>query len=275
MRYSWLTLCLLATPGLGQEGRGPPKPTGPAASQASAVETAGGPVSPFQDLQTHLLKLRGEREALQHDQIQAAQQAQNSWLSETEDNSRLRLQLGGLLTRLGTYKPQAPAPQPVPPVVQRPAVSPPAAKQARQQSVSPPPGPAPVVGLDLSIPARQTVETPASPDSPPVLEPLLLAHALFRSGNYEGALPAYRLIRLEGLKAEERAPVQYMVAACLRKLGKTDEASTLFREVANCRGDEQVAACAQWQLSVLRWQREMEQQLQSIRERRKTLGETP
>jgi hypothetical protein len=106
---------------------------------------------------------------------------------------------------------------------------------------------------------------------PPVLDPLALAHALFRAKNFEGALKAYQMIPTEGMKAEERAPLQYLMATCLRKLGHVEKASGLFRDVANSKGDEAMATCAQWQLSVLRWHKDVDDQLKDIRRRRQDL----
>ena len=98
---------------------------------------------------------------------------------------------------------------------------------------------------------------------------------LFKSGNFELALKAYRLVSVAGMRPDERAPLQYLMATCLRKTGKMDEAAALYREVANIRGDEQVASCAQWQLVQLRWQIDFEAQLKDLQERRKALEAPP
>ncbi len=124
-------------------------------------------------------------------------------------------------------------------------------------------------------------ETPSEPPGPlvapggPALNSLALGHSLFAMGNYEGALKAYRNVNLTGLRAEERAPVQYLIASCLRHLGKLDEASALYREVAATKGDPQVADCAQWQLSTIRWRQQLEKQLAEMRQRRLNAGERP
>jgi TolA-binding protein len=97
------------------------------------------------------------------------------------------------------------------------------------------------------------------------------ANALYRSKQFEDALAALRLIELKGQKAEVRAPVQYLMAMCLLHLGKNDEALPLLREVANTRGDEKLAGYAQWQLEMLRWQRDIQDRLQNFRQRRETL----
>jgi hypothetical protein len=100
------------------------------------------------------------------------------------------------------------------------------------------------------------------------LDSLAQAHTLFRARQYAEALASFRLVDLKGKKAEARAPVQYLTAICLLHLGKADEALPLLRDVANSRGDEKLAAYAQWQLEMFRWQREVHDRLHEIRERR-------
>src|SRR5208283_2227612 len=94
-----------------------------------------------------------------------------------------------------------------------------------------------------------------------------LAESLFRTGDCEGALRAYNSLDPNALKVEERLEVQYMIATCLRKLGKTEDAGNLYREVANARGDEMLADCARWQLSAMSWHRDMENDLARLRQR--------
>ena len=137
--------------------------------------------------------------------------------------------------------------------------------------------------------AEPIVETPKSKNAadksnvkPPVetkhhwrADPLLLAQALFRSERYAEALTAFRLVDLKGKKAEERVPIQFLIASCLLHSGKNEEAAALLRETANSRGDERFAGYAQWQLEVMRWQREVDDRLQNIRQRRQTTEKLP
>ena len=60
-----------------------------------------------------------------------------------------------------------------------------------------------------------------------------------------------------GESPEERAPIQFLMASCLLRLGKNAEAVELLREAANSRIDERTAGYAQWELEMQRWQREM------------------
>jgi hypothetical protein len=100
---------------------------------------------------------------------------------------------------------------------------------------------------------------------------LAQAHTLFRVHRYEEALACFRLVDLKGKKAEARAPIQYLMAVCLVHLGKDEQALPLLRDVANSRGDERLAGYAQWQLEMLRWQRDVQERLGEQRGRRLAL----
>jgi hypothetical protein len=151
-------------------------------------------------------------------------------------------------------------------------------KQSRSLPAPPPPR-----ELDLGTPKTDPIP-PVAPKAdeattPPKVESvkdltegpidvLSQAHTLFRGRRYEEALASFRLVDLKGKKAESRAPVQYLMAICFLHLGKPDEALSLFRDVANSRGDEKLAGYAQWQLEMLRWQREVQDRVQEYRQRR-------
>ena len=152
-----------------------------------------------------------------------------------------------------------------------------------QKAVKPPPAPVKPgrssqnAGRAFAAGAGQRAKAgnaTAEPFAGSVVDALALAPVLFQTGDYEGALTAYRLVNPEAVKPADRVTVTYMTAACLRKLGKTDEAATLFREVANAKGEDVLAECAQWQLSAMRWKHDVETTLTELRQRRKAL-ETP
>jgi len=86
---------------------------------------------------------------------------------------------------------------------------------------------------------------------------------------------AYRRVPTRGSLAEERAPVQYMIATCLRKLGKRDEAAKVYREVVGIKDDPFIADCARWQLQTLTWRKDVDTQLAALRQRRKGLQDKP
>jgi hypothetical protein len=93
----------------------------------------------------------------------------------------------------------------------------------------------------------------------------LQAQSLFRGGQYKEALAAYRGLQPESLSGEERLLVQYLCACCLRKLGKLDEAATLYRQVADAREDDLLTECSLWHLGTIGWRRDLERQLADIR----------
>jgi TolA-binding protein len=125
-------------------------------------------------------------------------------------------------------------------------------------------------GKGQEIPPSLKTDAAAIPAEDPV-DPLSEAHSLFRARRFEEALASFRQVDLKGKKAEARAPVQYLMAICLLHLGKAEEAAALFRDVANSRGDEKLAGYAQWQLELLRWQRDVQEKLQGHRQRRLAL----
>ncbi len=102
-----------------------------------------------------------------------------------------------------------------------------------------------------------------------------VAQNLFRAGDYEAALEAYRRVPLQNAAAEERAPTVYMIATCYRKLGRLPEAEKHYRDAAEIKGDPFVAQCAQWQLDTITWRRQVEAQLAELREHRKALEVKP
>ena len=212
------------------------------------------PARDLVELQRRLTLLKAEREALGAEHQAVAQNLSAARTASSADVAKLRLRLGELLMRLSTRDPPSKGGPLFPPSPLAPGAVP---------EKSPPAG------------DKDRAPKEAQPESAKALDPLALAQALFRAGNYDHALKAYGMLKLTGLRAEERAPVQYMIATCLRKLGKTDEAAVLYREVANLRGDENVAACAQWQLSALRWRSETEAQLKELRQRRQAVEKTP
>jgi tetratricopeptide (TPR) repeat protein len=107
------------------------------------------------------------------------------------------------------------------------------------------------------------------------IDQVAVAQNYFRAGDYEAALDAYRKVPTGNAPAEQRAPTLYMIATCLRKLGRRDEAAKVYREAAGIKGDEFVAECARWQLETLAWRRDMEAQIDQIKQRRKALETKP
>jgi hypothetical protein len=211
----------------------------------------------------HLLQSAREALKTELDAVPAGDACQPT---KAEEIAHMKKRLAEALLKLETSQIQKavkPAPAPVKPA----APSQPSPSVGGGQGGGPSPPTAGVVPPHADGPATE-------PFAGSVVDALALAPVLFQTGDYEGALTAYRLVSPDAVKPAERVTVTYMTAACLRKLGKTDEAATLFREVANAKGEDVLAECAQWQLSAMRWKHDVETTLNELRQRRKAL-ETP
>jgi len=212
------------------------------------------------DFERLLSQLKAEREALTTDWKSLSKKALAGQTFSDKDDRHLEKQLKDVLKRLKDEKTK-PGKNPVfdPPL------------PAKKDDAPPP---------EITKKDEQTRTAPdiifvADSGSSGTMDPLLLAQALFRAEQYDEALTAFRKIDLKGKKAEERAPVQLLMATCLQRVGKNDEAATLLRDVANTRGDERMAGYAQWQLEMARWQRDVHDRLKDIRQRRQALEKRP
>lgn len=212
-------------------------------------------------LNDQLLQLDSERKALgaAHDTV--AREYEQGIVLSTAGSGLLRLRVKQLLVKL--KHPQGGSIAPSPPSTTEPelpqVVKTPAPSKEKQPEKFP------------LLPPKESSDTS---NTRPV-DPLALAHALFRSGNYERALQAFEMIDLRGTKADQRAPIEYLMASCLHRMGKTKEANARYLQIANTKGDELVAACAQYQIAALRWHTEVQDQLTEIKQRRLALEKQP
>jgi tetratricopeptide (TPR) repeat protein len=258
-----------APPVPGQEVLPVPTPSGPSTAPAPPwAPPAPSQIYPDEDalflkarLNELLLQLDVERKALGAAQDATAREYQQGIEVGTRGNAFVKLRIKELLVKL--HRQQAEK------VV---AISPPA--------IDTEPGKGKSSGAAGVKQPEKFPLLPPEKDSPGVIapqivDPLALGHALFRAGNFDGALRAFRMIDLKGTKADQRAPIQYLIASCLHHLGKTEEAGALYREVANTLGDDPVATCAQWQLAALRWHKQTQERLAEIRLHRAALEKQP
>jgi hypothetical protein len=98
------------------------------------------------------------------------------------------------------------------------------------------------------------------------VDSMALAQALFRTGDYAESLKAFELAQTTTTSPQGRVVIKYFTAACLGKLGSTQESSTLFREVANSKVDDVLAECAQWQLTAIQWRETTKARIAQLRE---------
>jgi tetratricopeptide (TPR) repeat protein len=252
-------------------------------------ETTALPPPRRLDSESGIEKLAADLKALIAEREKASESAQGAENLDAAEIGKLRLRLAELLVQMSMQKREARAAadaakrlskrapttslSPKTPLLDADAKSvrkkaPPAIKSAPVDRES----------ENENQTSRHSAGTPAaktgsSGDTP--VDPLSLAQALYRTGDYEGALATYRLINQASLDRMNRGAVQYLMATCLRNLGKTDEAAALYREVVNSKEDPFVSDCAQWQLGALRWRRELESRLQQLRQRRQAVEVKP
>jgi tetratricopeptide (TPR) repeat protein len=202
-----------------------------------------------QEFQRLLTKLKNEREGLDADWRSLTKRLSKRPSSNEPDLEKLQEQLKQTIVRLQQERIKFQNP-PVQPFLPKNEVPVPEGKKKTDDV--PPVGKG---GMPSASPAAGSVDV------------VHLAQTLYRAERYEEALAAFRSVDLKSMKPEERAPIVYLTAACLHQMGKTDDAIALLRDVANSRGDEQMAGYAQWEIENLRWHRETRLRLNDIRQR--------
>jgi hypothetical protein len=145
--------------------------------------------------------------------------------------------------------------------------------KALDRALSAPQTPAPTPGPTMPPAVVPPSPKATAPELPPDGTPASTIKEgvnLFKSNDFDAARRAFAGLNPTELPREDRAFVKYMTACCLRRLGRTQEAETVYREVANSDDDEFHKNCAIWQLSIIKSNRELETQLAELRSRAKT-----
>jgi len=271
-----------------------PRKIDPPAAQPAPAQPGPALSAPEPDLKAldqQAAQLKAQREKLNAVRSEQSPDFSRAGTDCSEDIIKMRLRLAALLTRIGTERKDTNARPPVPArpatehaPVPNPATEPPAVASPEMNKLPRRPAPSfdnepkpvnPRPPLPEIPPTAKDAGKPSLADLEKPLDPMGLAQALFQTGDYESALATYRLLDLTSLGKVDRPAAQYMMATCLRKLGKLDEAAVLYREVVNAKEDEALAECAQWQLSAFRWRHDLEGQLEQLRQRRQAMEIKP
>ncbi len=77
---------------------------------------------------------------------------------------------------------------------------------------------------------------------------MALADSLVLSGNFDLALDIYRRITLTPQIRHDQLWTEYQIASCLRRLGRIDEASKKYREIANLEHASEIVETSKWWL---------------------------
>jgi tetratricopeptide (TPR) repeat protein len=144
------------------------------------------------------------------------------------------------------------------------------------QKPSPQPAPTPDNTAPRAVPStlKTTTRKPATESDSAAAHPLItdkvvdpygLGRALFRTGDYRGAEQAFRKVKVTD---DNRVMLQYLIATCLRKQSKWEQAVKAYRVVAENNDDPVLRDMATWQLENIRWHQRTESQLEQLRELR-------
>lgn len=249
------------------------------------------PLAEVQTLHQEIERLRMEREAMLIEEMDLIT-AKELKAGKGDEGAKLRRRVTDLLVRAAqqckksasdesaALAPQRHTGSSSTPATSKTETSP--VKPDQPENLLSPPTPLPAGEKEANFPSASSQGKGAGPslqhpdDSHKVLteapvDPWSLAQSLFLAGDHAAALGAYRKLDREQPRPDERIVIQYMIACCLRKLGKLDEASLLYREVANSGGSDILIENAQWYLRAMKDRRELETQLNELRQRRQAV----
>ncbi|HWG43734.1 MAG TPA: hypothetical protein VN688_13180 [Gemmataceae bacterium] len=230
----------------------------------------GAPPVEVQTLHREIEGLKMECEAMLVEEIDLLTK-KDPHAPKIDESARLRRRVTELLTKAAQMPAKAPTQAPSANGRRKPAGT--GQNQPADAGHSPKESAPPAHSTPSAPPGKPAKQADNSgkilTDAP--VDPLTLAQTLFLAGDHAGALNLYRQLEKEEQSTEGRITIQYMLACCLRKLGKTDEASTLYREVANSDGNDVLVENAQWYLRAMKERRELETQFDELRQRRQAL----
>jgi hypothetical protein len=219
---------------------------------------------------------RAEREALEStfDAVNREFSANAGLTVDDTETATLRLRIHEALARISKKRPpgssthtKKSAPSLLPPGVAAP-----------EHVDSRPDDSAPIVPVPKDVgshPLPDGSDRNTDPATAKNIDSTSVAYSLVRAGKYDAALTVYQSIDIKETSFDERSAIQYLAATCMRNVGKLEEATNLYREVANAKADPYIATCAQWQLASMRWQQSMKERLEEIRRRRSVMGAPP
>ena len=213
-------------------------------SAATSSNSAGAPADA--SFEAELQQLRQEIAAsklLREEFEKRNTEDSNNNLTTSEQRRQLTELLSKLAVR-GLAKKTPPVPVPDPPTPET-TTTPPAISKTNSKS------------------AATAQSHPLITDK--IVDPFALGRTLFRSGDYVGAEQAFRKVKPAD---DNRTLLRYLIANCLRKQSRWEEAAKAYRIVAESNDDPALQDLAKWQLDNIRWNQKTEAQLEQLRQRR-------
>lgn len=241
----WIVVAgwLIASPVFAQSLDSLPAPN--ASEDTSAVSVAPQP-NGAKSFESELERLSQDIAAIKSLREQVASEASQPLTSDVAVAEEQRRELLELLTKLAT-KNVSVKPTPEPP---------------KPQQVTPALGPR-IGAAKAETKLEKTAAHPLITDK--IVDPFALGRALFRSDDYSGAEQAFRKVKVTD---DNRVMLQYLIATCLRKQSRWDQAAKAYRIVSENKDDPALRDLALWQLENIRWYQQTESQLEQLRELR-------
>ncbi len=241
----WIAVAgwLIASPVFGQSPDSLPAPN---ASEDTAEVSVAPQPNAAKSFDSELERLRQDIAAIKLLREQVAAEANQPLTRDVAVAEEPRRELLDLLTKLATKNVSA-KPTPEPPQPQKEA-----------------PAPGPRIGAAKAESKPENVAAhPLITDK--MVDPFALGRALFREEDFVGAEQAFRKVKVTG---DNRVLLQYLIANCLRKQSRWEQAAKAYRIVTDNKDDPALRDLALWQLENIRWYQRTELQLKQLRELR-------
>lgn len=261
-RWIAVALCLIASPAVVLSEDDAPAFEQPESLQATSQDAQQNetPLTLPLSFDAELEQLRQDIATTKQLREKSASEAGQPYESDAAAAQEQRRILLELLTKLAAKKVEAKStwePPPPPRVI--------------------PPPPAPKIDDAHTTAAKSdSANSAATPTHPliteKIVDPYALGRALFRAGDYVGAEQAFRKVTATN---ENRVLLQYLVATCLRKQSRWEQAAKAYRTIAEQKEDPTLRDLAIWQLDNIRWNQSTNTQLEELRKLRQPLESPP
>lgn len=239
----WIAVAgwLIASPLFAQEFQSPSEAT--ASSPIIATDRAA-PRYRLESFDAELEQLGHDLTAIKALREQVAADAKQPISRDAAAVQEQRRELLDLLTKLATKKvPPKPNPEPEPTVSKPTPISTVSKPEARHSSAHP------------MISAN-------------IVDPFPLGRALFKLEDFVGAEQAFRKVEVTD---DNRVMLQYLIATCLKRQSRWDQALKAYRIIAENKDDPILRDLAESQLENIRWHLKTEAQLEELRRLREQI----
>lgn len=100
-----------------------------------------------------------------------------------------------------------------------------------------------------------------------IINPFEIAENLYKLGEYETALDIYKILAKDNTENNKGLWITFQIANCYRKTKTYDKALGFYREILNENEGTYWAKQAQWYINEIGWQTEVQNKLETIKEK--------